>query len=253
MPSLIFGTTDSPPLTSNNTVWAERADGKFQLLPYSIDISLSLGNRAWYDPGLYGYTSVAQLCNQDEACWADTIATCEQQINKFIALDPVARLDQLHAELDTAGMLRGGDEGRYNDLRLVLTDMVSQLPAALENYRQPQQPQDYCSNYGYGVVDCGGSCQYIEDCYLCDDAYYENPDNYPQPGASGGPIPAPTMGIASAAVADVAPTGPVTDPTFADAGVPVEVDAGEVPTKPDFCYYYDRVAEQKDQVVYAVP
>lgn len=242
----IFGTTDSPPLTSNNTVWAERADGKFQMFPYSIDISLSLGSRSWWDPGLYGGTVLAQLCNQDEECWADTIAVCEEMVDKFTAINPVARLDKLHADLDAAGMLRSGDEGRYNDLRLVLNDMLDKLPQALDSYREIRDPYDYCGNYG--MVDCGGSCQYVEYCYLCDDAYYEGMNG-------GGPVVLPA-GAATTAVGDVAPTGPVEGTTGVevDGGATyVEVDAGDVPTKPDFCYRYDQVKDQKAQAVYELP
>jgi hypothetical protein len=237
----IFGTTDSPPLASNNTVWAERADGKFQMLPYSIDISLSLFNGPyWYDTGLYGNTMLASMCQSDEECWADTITACEDMITKFTALDPVGRLDQLHAELD---------EGRYNDLRVVLGQMVSQLPTALDNYREPRSASDICSNYG--MVDCGGSCQYAQYCYLCDDAYYEDPDNFPVPGMSGGPIvgPAPSMDIAPPPPQGGAPTTAVAT----DAGVEttVEDDAGEIPVKPDFCYYNG--VGVKNQEVYVLP
>lgn len=248
----VFGTGDAPPINSNNTVWAERADGKFQLLPYSIDISLSLGYRNWEDLGLYGNTALARLCSGDEECWADTIAVCEDVVARFTAADPVARLDALYSELDAAGMLRSGDAGRYDDLRSVLTDMVNNLPAALDKYREPVT--DQCARYG--LVDCDGACTWPGECYLCNDDYYDN-----RPPVASGPIPVPTMGpvpVAASAidvpVADVAPTAPVEPPAPVeqDAGAVVGVDAA-TPQKPDFCYYYyDYVKDQKEREVYAV-
>jgi hypothetical protein len=248
----IFGTTDSPPIGANNTVWVERADGKFQLLPYSIDISLSLGSQGqWYDVGLYGNTVLAHVCQQDEQCWADTITTCEGVIDKFVVADPVARIDKLHADLETAGMLRGGDEARYNDLRGVLSAMVSELPTALDKYREVRG--SVC--YYYGQVDCGGYCTWPENCYLCDDAYYENPGNYPQPMGSAVPVPVPSFAELATPTPDAGaeqivvvpdPSGDVAPPPVADAGV-------EPPGKPDFCYRNDYVEVQKEQEAYLLP
>lgn len=252
----MFGTTDSPPLASNNTVWAERADGKFQMLPYSIDISLSLGSSQWFDPGLYGYTHVAEVCQRDEQCWADTIAVCEGMITKFVELDPVGRIDQLYTDLQTAGMLRSGDEGRYQDLRAVLDNMVTQLPTALDLYRDVRDPNDQCGYYG--MVNCGGYCEYPEFCYLCDDAYYEDP------GYTGGPIGATGGGpIDNGATGGTVPLPVVLVPT-ATATVPVPTtgtapppDGGVGSQKPDFCYdvydYAQAQAEAKSKPAYVSP
>lgn len=247
--SWIFGTTDAPPLTTNNTVWAERADGKFQMLPYSIDISLSLGSGGqWYDPGLYGSTQVAQLCQSDEQCWADTIAVCEGMITSFVALDPVGRMDQLYTDLQTAGMLRSGDDARYRELRSVLGNIVTQLPTALDAYRAVRHYDDQCQYDG--MVNCGGYCEYVEDCYLCDDDYYANPDytgpggssTYPVVTGSGAPVPLPPPEATAAAAA----TATATAPPSPDGGV-IGPDGSGVPLKPDFCYSYEYARIQEEQ------
>lgn len=161
--SWIFGTSDDPIHGGNNTVWVERPDGKFQLLPYSIDISLSLPGWGGYEVSLNGSTSVASLCQSDAGCWEDTLDVCGGLVDAFIAADPVARIDALHAELDEAGMLRDGDEEQYASLRGTLESLVTRLPVSLENYRENGVP---CS---YPFVACDGMCKYPADCSACQD------------------------------------------------------------------------------------
>ena len=128
--SWILATGDDALHNTNNLVLMERADGKFQYLPYSVDISLG---QSWYSTvTLGGSNSVAQGCQSDPQCWADTISTCESTVAAFIDADPVAMLSQIYADLSTREMLRPGDEGRYNELVSYLGRRITELPAELE-------------------------------------------------------------------------------------------------------------------------
>jgi hypothetical protein len=100
---------------TNNVVLLEKEDGRYIYLPYSVDIS---GGQEWYQfTPLYGTNSVAYGCQADPECWADTIATCEDTIADFIALDPAALVDSVHERLVAQDMLRPGDEERYTTIR----------------------------------------------------------------------------------------------------------------------------------------
>lgn len=255
--SWIFGTGDDAIHGGNNTVWVERPDGKFQLLPYSIDISL------WgWDVGLSGYTTVADICQRDAGCWADTMAVCEGLVAGFISADPVSRIDALRDELDDAGMLRAGDDQRYREIRGVLQDLAANLPARLEQYRDSPWGPQYCN---YPQVDCNGACVYPADCYLCQDWYYEqgnSGDTYgyvtttnvgtgtatAAPTTDVGEVTAPPMGTA-VMIADIAlpvppapapippPPPPPPPPPEGDGGVSTQTDDGSGYQKPDFCYW----------------
>lgn len=241
--SWIFGTGDDAIHGGNNTVWVERPDGKFQLLPYSIDISLDVWGGGIQ---LGGYTSVATLCQQDEQCWDDTISTCGALVDAFIAADPVARIDTLHRELDDAGMLRSGDEQRYRDLRSTLEKMIDRLPVELEGYADNPWGQVYCP---YPMAMCGNSCAYPADCYLCQDWYYEQQNDSgmvepvptvvaPPPDAPPPPPPAPAPLAADEPKPRPVPLPePVPVPLpVTDAGVESgEGDGGTDYPKPDFC------------------
>ena len=168
---------------NNNVVLLEKADGKFMYLPYSVDISLG---QDWYqNTPLTGTNVLAQACQQDPTCWADTISTCEGLIADFTQLDPNKLLKNVYDELDTEGMLRGGDEGRYEWLDNWLTTRLEVLPEELEQFREPPL---YCE---YPEVDCGGYCEHYEICYnQC-----EPPNGEPIP------LPGPMMGVGGAAAA----------------------------------------------------
>ncbi len=141
---------------TNNVVLMERGDGLFQYLPYSVDISLG---QDWYpDVPLPGMNVIARGCQSDATCWADMIATCEDLIDEFNALDPKAMLDAVYDELTTEGMIRSGDDGRYEGLSSYLDSRLEQLPVELEANREPPL---ICPPY---MVDCGGYCDYYENC-----------------------------------------------------------------------------------------
>lgn len=119
----------------NNVVVVERPDGKLMLLPYSTDISLG---QDWYqNTELYGWSAIPMGCQWDNTCWADTIATCQDTIDAFQALNPTQILDNVYARLEAQGMLRSGDEGRYTSLWAWLDDRATEgvLEEELETYR----------------------------------------------------------------------------------------------------------------------
>jgi hypothetical protein len=154
--SWMFATGDDAIHGLNNVVLVERADGKFQYLPYSVD--LSLGQTWVVDVPLAGQNALASRCQTDASCWANTISACEDLIQDLVELDPVSVLDEAHAELEAEGMLRDGDEPRYEFLRAWLEARVQSLPVELENNREAPQG---CSG---GMVDCGGYCDFPENC-----------------------------------------------------------------------------------------
>lgn len=235
--SWIFGTSDDAIHVDNNVVWVERPDGKFQLLPYSVDLSMNLTG----ETPLTGTTAVAQICQNDEQCWADTITTCGRLVDAIVESDPVQRLDDLHAEIEAAGMLRSGDDNRYAQLRDHWERRVTNLPTELEYYRDNPNP-NYCQ---YPYADCGGSCQLPQDCYLCQDWYYEQggtggvvpvptvigPEPFPVPRAADIALPLPIPGDPVPTVTNVPPPPP---PPL-DGGV--AGDGGVEYPKPDFCYW----------------
>jgi hypothetical protein len=155
--SYVFSTGDDALHNSNNVVLVERADGKFQYLPYSIDISLG---QDWYpyEP-LTGRNVLALGCQADKSCWADTMAECEAVIDELVALEPRKLLKEVYEELDEHGMLRPGDRTHYEFLDIWLTQKLEGLPEDLERYREPSS-----AGCGKGEVDCGGYCDLPENC-----------------------------------------------------------------------------------------
>jgi hypothetical protein len=158
--SWIVATGDDALHNQNNVVLVERKDGKFQYLPYSVDISLG---QDWFATvPLAGQSVLARGCQSDAACWADTISACEDLITEVTELDPAALLDELHETLSAAGMLRKGDDRRYTLLREWLKARVASLPDELEENRVPpvvcEPGQIDCGGYCAPPDLCGGSC-----------------------------------------------------------------------------------------------
>ena len=74
----------------------ERVDGKFQLLPYSVDLSFG---QSWpREVRLGGHSSIAAGCQSDSGCWAETIAMCETLVDAFVAADPIGKLETMHEQ-----------------------------------------------------------------------------------------------------------------------------------------------------------
>ncbi len=172
--SWILRTGDDYVYTGNNVLLVERADGKFQFMPYSIDLSLSDD----WSVGIAGSSTIPTGCQGDPACWADTVATCESMIDAFTSAQPVALLDAIHAELEQADMLRSGDEQIYQALRGVLEQRIEELPAELELNRE--LPALECQ---LPRVLCGNECLFAEECPIC-------PPTAPALDAPDGGVPA---------------------------------------------------------------
>ena len=161
--SWILETPDDPIHASNNNLIIEREDGKLLWAPYSIDISQGLEN--WGDVSLYGQSAITTGCQADPACWADTIATCEELISAYKALKPERIVDEAKKTLETLGMLRDGDEERAQQLRDWHVKRQAELSEKLELYRDTAdphgclKPQVWCEAYGY--------CTEEKDCPNC--------------------------------------------------------------------------------------
>jgi hypothetical protein len=211
--SWILATGDDVLHNSNNFVMVERADGKFQHLPYSIDISLG---QEWYPQvPLAGGSTLARGCQNDPDCWDETLTTCEGVLDEFISANPIAMLDANYALLDSQGMLRDGDQQRYRDLSSYLARRIEELPVELEQNREQGPPPDpiYCD---YPYMQCGDACMLPEECYVC-----EPPPDQPD-GGVGGVEGVPADGIGRGVAADVA---------LPDPGAPIPVD----PPPPQEC------------------
>ncbi len=131
--SWLLWTGDDALHNVNNVVLLERKDGRFQYLPYSVDIS---AGQSWYqNTPLTGLNSLANGCQSDPACWTDTISECEDVVAEFVASQPALRVDQVHAELAGEGMLRDGDEGYYMEIREWYKQRALHALEDLDNFR----------------------------------------------------------------------------------------------------------------------
>jgi hypothetical protein len=119
-------------LRLTNVVLVERGDGKFQYLPYSVDVSFT---EEFGPLSLAGGSSLALGCRADPQCWADTIVSCEAVLDELVAISPVTLLDDIRNDLDRAGMLRPGDDESYASLREHMQLHLDELPAILEQNR----------------------------------------------------------------------------------------------------------------------
>lgn len=161
--SWILATGDDALHNMNNFVLAERTDGKFQYLPYSVDISFG---QEWYPVvELPARNTISRGCQADTECWADTVTTCERLLDSFAATDPVGRLDNLYQELGDAGMLRTGDEDRYQFIRGYVSQRLTDMPTELDAVRE----DPYVNGCPNDQIWCGSYCAYQWECQLCND------------------------------------------------------------------------------------
>lgn len=109
--SWITATGDDYVHNANNTVLVERADGKMQLLPYSVDIS---AGQEWYpEVSLRGFTRLAAGCQQEPECWSALLARCDELLTQIATMDVVASVVAPTIELVAkAGMERERDDER---------------------------------------------------------------------------------------------------------------------------------------------
>lgn len=203
--SWIFATGDDALHNSNNVVIVERADGKFQYLPYSVDISFG---QQWYQSvPLAGDDSMSRGCQGDPECWADTVDTCDRLLDAFVATEPLKRLDTLYEELDAAGMLRRGDDEHYQFMRDYIQDRLTAMPDELDAVRE----HPYGGPCPEGQIRCGSYCAYPQDCYICaDEDEPVQPFIVPPRQARDPIVVAPPLPIGSEDV-NVPPPPPVTD------------------------------------------
>jgi hypothetical protein len=154
--SWVLATGDDALHNMNNVVLVERGDGLFMYLPYSVDISLG---QEWYPTvPLAGQNSIARGCQSDEECWSDMVAVCEDVVAEFEELEPNELLDDIYATLTNEGMIRAGDEQRYTQLVAWFENRLASLPSELDDNREPPLICDF------GQIDCGGYCDYFENC-----------------------------------------------------------------------------------------
>jgi hypothetical protein len=102
--SWVPSTPDDTIHAGNNVVLVEREDGYFQYLPYSIDISMGF-DRGW-SVGLMGQSVLARGCQDDSACWAETLDMCDDVIQDLVALDPRGYLRSVYDDLEAHDMIR---------------------------------------------------------------------------------------------------------------------------------------------------
>ena len=160
--SWMLWTGDDPVHSGNNNLIVERDDGKLVWAPYSVDIS---AGQDWYTHvPLPGSTVIPRGCQSEPSCWAETIATCEDLIARFDALEPEAMLDERYAKLESTGMLRDGDQERAEALRAWLVWRQQVLPSELERFRYLPDAEGACPENMQPCADqtCGSEAQCLE-------------------------------------------------------------------------------------------
>jgi hypothetical protein len=169
----ITGTGDDYLHNTNNTVLVERDDGKFQLLPYSIDIS---AGQAWYpDVKLMGHSMLARGCQLDPDCWKKLLGRCDELLDEMDELDVVATIvEPTIAEVAAAGMERPGDEYRAEELVSWYGGRADYLRSEPEWGQTPCQEDADCAEHPDGLTECVGVC--VEPGSTCPDV--ECPPGY---------------------------------------------------------------------------
>jgi hypothetical protein len=167
--SWIMWVGDDPIHNSNNNLIIEREDGKLIWAPYSVDISMG---QDWYtNVPLTGSSSIASGCQLDPECWEDTIATCEDLIQRFDDLNPEEMLDETVQQLTDLGMMREGDEDRADEIRSWLVNRQAVLSTELEKYRHLPDAEGNCPNELMLCLD--NTCGTFEDCQTrCESGYF---------------------------------------------------------------------------------
>jgi hypothetical protein len=202
--SWLVGTPDDQIHVNNNVVVVERKDGFFQMLPYSVDISLNL----WGAVNLRGSNNLSMGCQADPTCWEDTLDACEDLIADFTAIKPREMLKAVYGELEGQGMLRHGDEQQYQAIDEYLDDRLENAASDLQVYRDGGavcQPP---------LVDCNGVCAHR----FCPDQCVP-PGNPGEPVAGAGPIfmaAGGAPGVGGAMGGGMGGGGPIDCPKAAD-------------------------------------
>jgi hypothetical protein len=148
-------------------------------MPYSVDITAG-GAAEWgyVNIPLDGTSTIPSRCQADPDCYRDLLSTCQVMIEQFDALNPELMVDEVAQTLESLGMMRNGDDARYQEVRdwysYRQTDLYTEIqqyqPCADGEFRcndrtcQPSQdiceqpehqcraPGEYCEAYG-GCID----------------------------------------------------------------------------------------------------
>lgn len=155
--SWISATGDDYVHNTNNVVMVERTDGRFQLLPYSVDIS---AGQSWYPVvGLLGRSQLSVGCQNDPACWQDLLARCDGLLDQIEAMDLVGTLvEPTIAGLTAAGMERDGDPARADELRGWYAGRAAELRADPVWTAQPCLSDEACAGREDGKTYCYEVC-----------------------------------------------------------------------------------------------
>ena len=155
--SWITGTGDDYLHNTNNLVLVERDDGKFQLLPYSIDIS---AGQSWYpDVKLMGHSHLARGCQLDPVCWEALLDRCDVLLDELDEMDVVATIvEPTIAEVADAGMERAGDDFRADELRTWYGERADDLRDDPVWDWTPCQEDEDCAEDPDGDTECQGIC-----------------------------------------------------------------------------------------------
>lgn len=172
--SWITATGDDYLHNNNNLVVVERGDGKFQLLPYSIDIS---AGQEWYpDVKLIGSSKLATGCQNDPTCWQALLGRCDQLLDDYEQLDVVATIvDPVVTGVAHAGMNRQGDDSRGEEVRDWYRARAAELRADSIWDATPCLGPETCADRDDGKTDCQGVCvEPGENCWEdgCPDGYW---------------------------------------------------------------------------------
>ena len=155
--SWITATGDDYIHNNNNLVLVERDDGRFQLLPYSVDIS---AGQSWYpEVSLMGWSRLSSGCQNDPDCWGALLDRCDALLDAYDAMDVVGTIvDPVIAAVEAAGMVRAGDPARAEELRSWYAWRSAALRADPVWEAQPCADHETCEAREDGKTYCDGVC-----------------------------------------------------------------------------------------------
>ena len=143
----------------NNTMVVERADGKLQFFPYSVDMSTDY--RWWAGTRLVGQSQLAQGCQQDPSCFAALVDTCDALLTRFEDEDMAQTVVKpVIDELAAQGMLRANDAADAVYFQQWYEQRVGKL-RGLEELESPVCNDDSdCVGDPNGHTQCRGTERY---------------------------------------------------------------------------------------------
>jgi hypothetical protein len=113
---------------------------------------------------LLGSSALASGCQSDPQCWDETIAACEDLIERFDKLNPELIVDETVETLSDLDMMRSGDAERAQEIREWYVQRQLDLPAELERFRYIPDINGNCPE---GLEPCDdGGCGTHEQCLV---------------------------------------------------------------------------------------